>query len=140
MTQGDLPTIARLIKTGEAPRDEVIVQTAHRMPYDPAIAFAGARIVNVGDRLQTFPWELEAAFTPRTAIIFFPAGKTFAPGSLPLDQTVELAHAHGVPVVVDAAAQLPPTENLWKFTRDLGADVAIFPGGRDFLAPRASAP
>jgi D-glucosaminate-6-phosphate ammonia-lyase len=138
MTQGDLPTIARLIETGEAPRDEVIVQTAHRMPYDPAIAFAGSRIVNVGDRLQTFSWELEAAFTPRTAMVFYAAGATFAPGSLPLDETVEIAHAHGVPVVVDAAAQLPPTENLWKFTREQGADLAIFSGGKDLHGPQAS--
>jgi L-seryl-tRNA(Ser) seleniumtransferase len=138
MTQGDLPTIARLIETGESPRDEVIVQTAHRMPYDPAIAFAGARIVNVGDRLQTFPWELEAAFTPRTAMVFYAAGETFAPGALPLEQVVEIAHAHGVPVVVDAAAQLPPTGNLWKFTREQGADLVIFSGGKDLHGPQAS--
>jgi len=51
---------------------------------------------------------------------------------------VEIAHAHGVPVVVDAAAQLPPTENLWKFTRDQGADLVIFSGGKDLHGPQAS--
>jgi L-seryl-tRNA(Ser) seleniumtransferase len=61
-----------------------------------------------------------------------------ADGALPLDETVEIAHAHGVPVVVDAAAQLPPTENLWRFTRDLGADLAIFSGGKDLRGPQAS--
>jgi len=138
MTGGDLPTIARLIETGEAPKDEVIIHRGHRIPYDPAIRLAGARIVEVGNRLQTFPWELEAAITPRTAMIFYAAGVHFATGALPLAETVEVAHAHNIPVVVDAAAQLPPTENLWRFTRELGADLAVFSGGKDFHGPQAS--
>ncbi|HLL51530.1 MAG TPA: aminotransferase class V-fold PLP-dependent enzyme [Thermomicrobiales bacterium] len=138
MTDGDLPTIARLIETGETPKDEVIIQRVHRIPYDPAIRLAGARIVDVGNRLQTFPWELEAAITPRTAMIFYAAGDHLASGALSLPQTIEIAHSHGVPVVVDAAAQLPPTENLWRFTQELGADAAVFSGGKDFWGPQAS--
>lgn len=138
MTDGDLPTIARLIETGEAPKNEVIIHRAHRIPYDPAIRLAGARIVEVGNRLQTFTWELEAAVSPRTAMVFYSAGVHLASGALPLAETVEIAHAHGIPVVVDAAAQLPPTENLWRFTRELGADLAIFSGGKDFRGPQAS--
>jgi L-seryl-tRNA(Ser) seleniumtransferase len=138
MNGGDLPTIARQIETGEAPRGEVIIHRAHRIPYDPAIRLTGARIVGVGNRLQTFPWELEAAISPRTAMIFFAGGIHLADGALSLPETVEIAHAHSVPVVVDAAAQLPPTENLWRFTRDLGADLAIFSGGKDLHGPQAS--
>jgi D-glucosaminate-6-phosphate ammonia-lyase len=138
MTGGDLSTIARLIETGEAPKDEVIIHRVHRIPYDPAIRLAGARIIEVGNRLQTFPWELEAAITPRTAMVFYSAGVHLASGALPLAEAVEIAHAHGVPVVVDAAAQLPPTENLWRFTRELGADLAVFSGGKDFHGPQAS--
>ena len=138
MNRGDLETIARAIETGESPRDEVIVQRAHRIPYDPAIRLAGSRIVDIGNRLQTFPWELEGAITPRTAMVFFAAGIHLAPGALPLEEVVAIAHEHGIPVVVDAAAQLPPTENLWRFTRELGADLAIFSGGKDFHGPQAS--
>ena len=138
MNRGDLETIARAIETGESPRDEVIVQRAHRIPYDPAIRLAGSRIVDIGNRLQTFPWELEGAITPRTAMVFFAAGIHLAPGALPLEEVVAIAHGHGIPVVVDAAAQLPPTENLWRFTRELGADLAIFSGGKDFHGPQAS--
>jgi D-glucosaminate-6-phosphate ammonia-lyase len=138
MTSGDLATIAHLIETGEAPKSEVIIHRGHRIPYDPAIRLAGARIVEVGNRLQTFSWELEAAITPRTAMVFYAAGVHLASGALPLTETVEIAHAHGIPVVVDAAAQLPPTENLWRFTRELGADLAVFSGGKDFRGPQAS--
>jgi D-glucosaminate-6-phosphate ammonia-lyase len=138
MTDGDLPTIAHLIETGEAPKNEVIIHRAHRIPYDPAIRLAGARIVEVGNRLQTFPWELEAAITPRTAMVFYAAGARLASGALALAETVEIVHAHGIPVVVDAAAQLPPTENLWRFTREYGADLAVFSGGKDLRGPQAS--
>jgi D-glucosaminate-6-phosphate ammonia-lyase len=138
MTDGDLPTIAHLIETGEAPKNEVIIHRAHRIPYDPAIRLAGARIIEVGNRLQTFPWELEAAITPRTAMVFYAAGARLASGALALAETVEIAHAHGIPVVVDAAAQLPPTENLWRFTREYGADLAVFSGGKDLRGPQAS--
>src|SRR5215207_9070371 len=138
MTDGDLPTIAHLIETGEAPKDEVIIHRVHRIPYDPAVRLAGARIIEVGNRLQTFPWELEAAITPRTAMVFYAAGVHLASGALPLAETVEIAHSHSIPVVVDAAAQLPPTENLWRFTREFGADLAVFSGGKDFHGPQAS--
>ena len=138
MTGGDLLTIARFIATGEAPRDEVIAHRVHRIPYDPAIRLAGARIVDIGNRLQTFSWELEAAISSRTAMIFYAAGDHLASGALSLAETVEIAHGHGIPVVVDAAAQLPPVENLWRFTRDLGAELAIFSGGKDLRGPQAS--
>jgi L-seryl-tRNA(Ser) seleniumtransferase len=49
---------------------------------------------------------------------------------------IESAHARGIPVVVDAAAQLPPAANLWRFTRDLGADLAIFSGGKGIQGPQ----
>jgi L-seryl-tRNA(Ser) seleniumtransferase len=138
MTEGDLATIARLIETGEAPKNEVIIHRVHRIPYDPAVRLAGARIVEIGNRLQTFPWELEAAITPRTAMVFYAAGVHLASGALPLAETVEIAHTQGIPVVVDAAAQLPPTENLWRFTQEFGADLAVFSGGKDFRGPQAS--
>jgi L-seryl-tRNA(Ser) seleniumtransferase len=138
MNGGDLLEIARQIEDGASPKDEVIIQRAHRIPYDPAITLAGGSIVEVGNRLQTFPWELEAAFTPRTAMVFYVAGDHLAFGALPLEEVIQIAHAHDVPVVVDAAAQLPPTENLWHYTRDLGADLTIFSGGKDFHGPQAS--
>lgn len=136
MNRGDLTTIARAIETGESPRDEVIIQRAQRIPYDPAIRLAGARIVDIGNRLQTFSWELKAAITPRTAMIFYPAGEHLGYGALPLSDVVAIAHAHDVPVVVDAAAQLPPTENLWRFTRSLAPIWSFFPVARNCAVRR----
>src|SRR5207244_4188980 len=51
---------------------------------------------------------------------------------------VASAHEHNVPVLVDAAAQIPPLGNLWHFTRELHADAAIFSGGKGLRGPQSS--
>jgi D-glucosaminate-6-phosphate ammonia-lyase len=137
MTGDDLHAIARLPDTAGL-RNEVIVHRAHRIPYDPALQLAGACLVEVGNALQTFDWELEAAFTDRTAAVFYVAGEHLRRGPLPLADVVRIAHARNVPVIVDAAAQLPPVDNLWHFTRDLGVDLVVFSGGKDLRGPQAS--
>ncbi|MGN6812664.1 MAG: aminotransferase class V-fold PLP-dependent enzyme [Thermomicrobiales bacterium] len=137
MTGDDLHAIARLPDTTGL-RNEVIVHRAQRMPYDPALQLAGGRLVEIGNALQTFDWELEAAFTGRTAAVFYVAGEHLNHGALPLSDVIRIAHAHSVPVIVDAAAQLPPVDNLWRFTRDLGADLVVFSGGKDLRGPQAS--
>src|SRR5207302_2135557 len=83
-------------------------------------------------------WELEAAITPRTACVLYFAGAHYATGALPLADVVAVAHEHNVPVLVDAAAQIPPIANLWHFTRELGADIAIFSGGKGLRGPQSS--
>ena len=50
---------------------------------------------------------------------------------------IEIAKRHGVPLIVDAAAQLPPPENLWRFTK-MGADLAMFSGGKGLCGPQNS--
>ncbi|HET7094855.1 MAG TPA: aminotransferase class V-fold PLP-dependent enzyme [Thermomicrobiales bacterium] len=138
MNRGDLPTIARAIEGQTPERHEIVIHRAHRIPYDPAVILAGARLVEIGNALQTFPWELDAAIGPATAAVLFVAGEHVAHGALSLAQAVAIAHARGVPVIVDAAAQLPPAANLWRFTRNLGADLAVFSGGKDLRGPQAS--
>jgi uncharacterized pyridoxal phosphate-dependent enzyme len=136
-TGGDPGVLRTLAGPADAP-DEVVVHAAHRIPYDPAIALAGCRIVQIGNALQTFDWELEAALTDRTAAVFFVAGSHLSRGALSLPAVVEIAHDRGVPVIVDAASQLPPLANLHRFTRDEGADLAVFSGGKALRGPQAS--
>jgi L-seryl-tRNA(Ser) seleniumtransferase len=136
MTRGDLRAIAHLPSL-EGLRNEVVVHRSQRNPYDPAILLAGARLVEVGNIVQTFEWELEAALNERTAAVFFFAGGHLSAGALPLETVIALAHARDIPVVVDAAAQLPPRDNLWRLTQ-MGADLVVFSGGKGLRGPQAS--
>lgn len=136
-TDGDLTKIAKLPEHDSLP-NEVVIHAAHRMPYDPALLLAGARIRQIGNVLQTFDWELEAAINDRTAAVLWVAGSHMAAGALPLPDVVRIAHARGIPVIVDAAAQLPPVSNLWHFTVEQGADLALFSGGKALRGPQAS--
>jgi uncharacterized pyridoxal phosphate-dependent enzyme len=137
ITKGDPRVIVRM-PAGTGLPTEVVMHTAHRCPYDPAIQLAGGKIVQFGNAYQTFDWELEAAITERTALVLWVDGTDLGHGALDLGTTVKLAHARGIPVLVDAAAQIPPHTNLWHYTRDLGADAAVFSGGKGLRGPQAS--
>jgi L-seryl-tRNA(Ser) seleniumtransferase len=137
ITGGDPDAIARMPR-GDGLRMEVVVHAAHRIPEDRGIELAGGRIVEIGTLHRTTEAELESALTDRTALVVWVAGSHLPAGSLDLATTVRAAHARGVPVLVDAAAQLPPVSNLWRFTRDLGADAVAFSGGKGLRGPQAS--
>lgn len=121
-------------------KNEVVVQRGHRNAYDHAIRSAGVRFVEVGylgypGAGGTYPWQVEQAITERTAAVACPILDT--PGTVPLPVVAEIAHAKGVPVIVDAAAELPPRANLRRFI-DEGADLVVFSGGKAIGGPQAS--
>jgi D-glucosaminate-6-phosphate ammonia-lyase len=119
-------------------RNEIILQRAHRFAYDQAYRVAGGVLVEIGLARRTQPFELEAAITEHTAAVAYLVSPfTSPPGTLSLEQVVAIAHARGVPVIVDAASMLPPRENLTKFLR-LGADLVSFSGGKGIRGPQST--
>jgi D-glucosaminate-6-phosphate ammonia-lyase len=118
------------------PRD-FFIQSAHRIPYDPAVELAGGRLVEIGTAGGTTTADLEGAIGPGTAAILYVAGAHLADGTLPLEAVVHIARARDIPVIVDAAAQLPPVENLWSFT-EAGADLVLFSGGKGLRGPAST--
>ncbi|MBX3071390.1 MAG: aminotransferase class V-fold PLP-dependent enzyme [Thermomicrobiales bacterium] len=121
-------------------KNEVVVQKGHRNFYDHAIRAAGAKFVEVGylgypGAGGTYGWQIEAAINENTAAVFCPIFRT--PGTLPLSEVAEIAHAHGLPVIVDAAAELPPRSNLRRFIAE-GADLVAFSGGKAIGGPQSS--
>jgi len=120
----------------DGPKYDVLIHKSQRFVYDHAIRMVGVNLVEFGMGNGAQPWELEAAYTPNTIAVVYLAGMLNEQRALPLEQVIESAHRHNVPVIVDAAAQLPPPENLWRFTRDLGADIAIFSGGKGLCGPQ----
>lgn len=138
ITGEDVSLMARLPMQTEGLKNEVVVHRSQRNWYDIAVRQVGVKLIEIGHTMETFPWELDAAINERTAAVLYFAGTHLNRNTLPLDYVVERAHARGVPVIVDAAAQVPPVENLWRYTTEIGADVAIFSGGKNMAGPQSS--
>jgi D-glucosaminate-6-phosphate ammonia-lyase len=141
ITRLDVRKIEVLPDTAGMP-DQIIIYRSHRNSYDHAWRAAGAKLVEVGlnDRAagagirSLEAWEIEAAITDRTVAIGY---VVTSPEDPPLRMVTGVAHKHGVPVIVDAAAQLPPEENLRRFISE-GADLVAFSGGKALRGPQAS--
>jgi len=109
-------------------KNEVIVQKAHRYDYDHAMRNCGIRFVDV-ETLQ----EYEAAFTRNTVMCFF--YNAADSGNISREDWIRIAHAHGVPCLNDAAADIPPISNLWNYTQ-MGFDLVAFSGGKGIRGPQ----
>ncbi len=125
---------------------EFVIHRAHRVPYDAVIELAGGRLVEIGpDRgggaaggvRQETQAQLAAVIGPQTAAIVFVPKPTLAGDVLALSTLVDAARRHEIPVIVDAAAQLPPRENLWRITQE-GADLVLFSGGKAICGPAST--
>lgn len=132
MTGKDPANIARLPNT-DGMKNEIIIQKMHRNVHDRHLRVAGAKYIEVGDRSHVSSWEIEAAMNEKTAAIAYFVYDP-QPGILPLDEVIKIAHKRNVPVIVDAAAELPPIENLRKYIK-IDADLVAFSGGKGILGP-----
>ena len=118
-------------------KNEIIIQHSHRFAYDQCYRVGGAKLVGVGDGRRCQPWQLDAAYTERTAAVAFLASPFLTRKGLTLEQVCESAHARGVPVIVDAASMLPPRANLRRFLAR-GADLVIYSGGKGVRGPQGT--
>ena len=115
-------------------KDEVVVFWGERNRYDMSFELPGARIVEWGIPGPGAAHQLDAAISDRTcavAAVFQPLLKR----GLSVSEMCEVAHARNVPVIVDAAAEVPPLANLTRFI-DEGADLAFFSGGKGIGGPQ----
>jgi uncharacterized pyridoxal phosphate-dependent enzyme len=126
------PTVA------ERSRPRVVVQRAHVSPYVQNVRQAGVDLIEVGYTQNATPEaHLTVALAPPTVAVLYTAGRPYERDGIPLERVAELAHAQGVPVIVDAAALVPPAENLWRFT-ERGADLVVVSGGKGLQGPQDS--
>ncbi|MFN2229947.1 MAG: aminotransferase class V-fold PLP-dependent enzyme [Anaerolineae bacterium] len=133
MTGTDREKVDRLPDTSGMP-DRFLVQRSHRQPYERAIRFAGGKMVEVAPDAS----ELERALAGEgVAGVFYTFAWFLREEALPLVEVADLAHERGVPVIVDAAAEVPPVENLWRFVKE-GADLVAFSGGKAMRGPQST--
>jgi L-seryl-tRNA(Ser) seleniumtransferase len=109
-------------------KNEVVVQKAHRYSYDHALRNCGIRFVEV-ETLQ----EYESAINKNTVMCFF--YNAADGGNISREDWIRVAHAHGVPCLNDAAADVPPISNLWNYTQ-MGFDLVAFSGGKGMRGPQ----
>jgi len=115
-------------------KPRVAMFRGHRNPYDYSVRQLGAEIVEFdGD-----PLSQRRAIGPATACVLWFAGAHYAEGAPELSEIITLAKDRSVPVLVDAAAQVPPISTLWDFTTGLGADAVILSGGKGLRGPQSS--
>ena len=117
-------------------KDEVVLFKGQRNRYDKAFITAGATLVVYGTADSATPEDLDAAINENTACVAYVIGPFIAPG-IGLEETVRVAHARGVPVIVDAAAEVPPRANLTRFHK-MGADMVAFSGGKGIGGPQSA--
>jgi len=141
MTRWDIARMAALPHAESFP-NEILLPRTHYTGYAHALRASGARLVDIGHNYRGTgagvrgleAWEIEAAITPRTAAFAFSA----SPGNIhELPVVSSVCKARDIPVIVDAAAQLPPKSNLKKFLQ-IGADLVAFSGGKAIGGPQAS--
>ena len=103
-------------------KNEILIQTRQRYWYDRCLELAGAKLVQFGSEEETTEQDLEQAIGPNTAAVhYYAVEQEPDPHALSLEKTIEIAHARGVLVMVDAAGQIYPLDNFGKYIR-MGAD------------------
>ena len=112
-------------------KSEVMIQKKHRITYDHAIRNCGIRLIEVETRR-----ELEEAINEKTAMLWFLNANNYA-GNIRDEEFVEIGKKYDIPTFNDCAADVPPVENLWKYT-DMGFDLVTFSGGKGLIGPQSA--
>ncbi|MGC8570042.1 MAG: aminotransferase class V-fold PLP-dependent enzyme [Caldivirga sp.] len=134
ITEGDINKMSRLPFT-DGLRNEVVVQYPHTVgnPYVYFINIPGGKLRITGSPRGVSESDIRGALNDKTAAILH---FQYEPqeGEVTLSKVIEIAREFNIPVIVDAAAELPPLINLTRFIR-MGADLVVFSGGKDIGAP-----
>ena len=112
-------------------KHEVILQESHSIGYSQALTNVGAKLIKV----KTSE-ELEKAINEKTAMLWFLNANTDN-GEIKWEEFVSLGKKHNIPTFIDCAADVPPVENLFKFTR-MGFDMVAFSGGKGLRGPQSA--
>lgn len=131
ITGGDPRKAAMIPNDLTGMKAEVIIQKSHRVGYDHAIRNCGVTLVEVETKK-----ELESAINDKTAMMWFYNNQNPI-GKIRDEEFVAIGKKHGIPTFNDCAADVPPAENLWKYTA-MGFDLVCFSGGKGIRGPQSA--
>jgi len=113
------------------PQREVVIQKTHRYLFDQAVRTTGVKLVEVEG-----PAGMEQAINANTVMaLFFNAAEQ--PHSITHEEFVAISKKHNIPSFIDAAADVPPVENLFRFQK-MGFDLVTFSGGKMIRGPQSA--
>jgi L-seryl-tRNA(Ser) seleniumtransferase len=117
-------------------KNQVIVQRAHRYGYDHAMFLCGARVTEV---VTLDDYKRACAAGNAVMTNFFNAAEEedgeAGTAQIGREEWLRIAHEHNIPCHLDAAADMPPISNLWKYT-GMGFDLVAFSGGKGMRGPQ----
>ena len=113
-------------------KSEIVIQKVHRNSYDHAFRMVGVKLVEA-----TTADDVRRAINDRTAALAMVLSHNSLGHLVELDEMISLAHAARLPLILDAAAEIPPAANLKKFV-GMGADLVAFSGGKNLRGPQCS--
>ncbi len=112
-------------------KNEVIMQESHSIGYAQALTNVGAKIVKVKTANQ-----LENAISNKTCMLWFLNAHTDR-GEIKWEEFISLGKKYKIPTFIDCAADVPPVENLFRFTK-MGFDLVAFSGGKGLRGPQSA--
>jgi len=121
----------------EGLKNEFIIQKSNRNMYDHAVEVAGGHIIEVGTKEDgATREELDATYNSEKTAAYYITDR-HSGKRLNIAAVAEIAHKNGVPLIVDAAGELPPKKNLRRYLKR-GADLVVFSGGKSMAGPNNS--
>ena len=128
---GKDPKKVKQLPNTDGMKNEVIIQESHTIGYAQALTNVGAKVVKVKTAKQ-----LEKAITDKTCMLWFLNAHTDR-GEIKWEEFVALGKKHDIPTFIDCAADVPPVENLFRFTK-IGFDLVAFSGGKGLRGPQSA--
>ena len=125
------PKKVKQLPNTEGMRNEVIIQESHTIGYAQALTNVGAKVVKIKTARA-----LEKAINKNTAMLWFLNANTDQ-GAIKCEEFIALGKKYNIPTFIDCAADVPPVENLFKFTK-MGFDLVAFSGGKGIRGPQSA--
>jgi L-seryl-tRNA(Ser) seleniumtransferase len=117
------------------PQKEVIIQKTHRYVFDQSVRNTGVKLVEVNDAAH-----MEESINENTVMaLYFNAAESWGapPDKIKHEEFIAIAKRHNIPTFIDAAADVPPVENLFKY-QNMGFDLVTFSGGKMIRGPQSA--
>ena len=125
------PKKVKQLPNTEGMKNEVILQESHTIGYAQALTNVGAKVVKIKTAR-----DLEKAINKNTAMLWFLNANTDQ-GAIKWEEFIALGKKYNIPTFIDCAADVPPVENLFKFTK-MGFDLVAFSGGKGIRGPQSA--